>query len=113
MGTAISHASHQLAVAQAALRRPWTRASLHSLLLTLGRPRGEHGWVDGEGSLSEIFVLEAIFCVDPPARVVCQEPKEKGIGQWVSTVCSQGTVGIFCGQQGSKPVCFLSGHLWG
>lgn len=77
MGTPISHAPHQLAVAQAALRRPWTRASLHPLLLTLGRPCGEHGWVDGEGSLSEILMLEAIFCVDPPPRVVCQKPKEK------------------------------------
>lgn len=87
MGTPTSHAPHQLAVAQAALGGAWARASLHPLLLTLGGPRGKHGRVNGEGSLSEILVLQAVFCADPPPRVICQEPEENGTGQWGPAVC--------------------------
>jgi hypothetical protein len=81
-GTLASRASHQLAVAQATLRGPWTRATLHPLLLALGRPRGEHRGINREGGLSEILMLEAIFCIDPSPREICQEPGENSTGQW-------------------------------
>lgn len=90
----------QLAVAQAALGGPWTRASFHPLLLTLGGPCGEHGRVNGEGSLSEILVFQAVFCTDPPPGVVGQEPEENDIEIRAHTAITDR----------AKP---LGGNLWG
>ena len=68
---------YQLAVAQASLWRSRAGASLHPLLFALGWPRGEHGGVTGERGLTEIFVLEAVFCVDSPPREIRQKPGRK------------------------------------
>lgn len=68
---------YQLAVAQASLWRSRAGASLHPLLFALGRPRGEHGGVNGERGLAEIFVLEAVFCIDSPSREIRQKPGRK------------------------------------
>lgn len=65
-----SPAPHQLAVPQASLWGPWACATLDPLLLTLGRPRGEHRGVDGERGLSEILMFEAVLCTDSPPREV-------------------------------------------
>lgn len=70
--------AHQLAVAQASLGGSRAGASLHSLLLALGGPRGEHGGVDGEGCLAEILVLQAVLGTDPPPGEVGQEPGRTG-----------------------------------
>ncbi|RLV95041.1 hypothetical protein DV515_00012926, partial [Chloebia gouldiae] len=62
--------THQLAVAQPSLGGPGAGAPLDPLLLTLGWPGGEHGGVDGQRGLSEVFVLQPVLRRDPPCRVV-------------------------------------------
>lgn len=62
----------------ASLRSSWAGSSLHSLLLALGRPGGEHGGLDGEWRLPEILVFERLVGADPLGRAVRQKSEMGG-----------------------------------
>lgn len=75
-----------MAVSQPSLRGTRAGAPLDPLLLTLGWPGGEHGRVNGQRRLPEVFVFESLIRQDPLTGTVGQES------------ANQSTIAIRCNQ---------------
>jgi len=67
--------THKLLVFMATRWRLWTSSCSFSVTkFTLGWPRWEHRWVNGERGFLKVVMTKGILCSDTLHRVICKEP---------------------------------------